>query len=442
MMMLHPIPEVSDRPTVVVGVDHYYQPQPQNHHRQLNNDAGEYAKDIIIYILAGIAVLLGILVLTYVSTVFVDWLSQRLDNNDDDHNIAAVPTVHNTTDATAITSLSSSSSVNGPRPITTTFHDDHGSMSCQANLWGLETKEREWILQKLIPMISFPYHQDELPNHVRTMKDGNNNNNNINHSNDTMMMTTIAAAAPPPSSSSVTDIEMAILHHHITDSSKSTTTNNINHHHHHHKRTSTIDSTVTMGDNSVTTTTTTTNPEDNVIHHEMKDTTNTTTTSIISPTDHDVDTNVVDNSDRTEPEESSSSPTTILPDLDSNNNDNENDNDNNHTDHYHMCAICLSSYEPGVSVLTGSICQHMFHASCCQQWLLHHDHCPYCRTNMILPQNFRNVALQTLSAQRIVELSTNHHIRTTTTGSHPIPPRPTNNNNNSNNNNTTTTTLR
>jgi hypothetical protein len=77
----------------------------------------------------------------------------------------------------------------------------------------------------------------------------------------------------------------------------------------------------------------------------------------------------------------------------------------NVTDHYRMCCICLAPYENGIRVITGAQCKHMFHDTCCQRWLLQHDHCPYCRKEMILPTDFRNAAIAVLGKDRVEELS-------------------------------------
>lgn len=77
----------------------------------------------------------------------------------------------------------------------------------------------------------------------------------------------------------------------------------------------------------------------------------------------------------------------------------------NDADHHRMCCICLASYDEGVAVMTGTQCDHMFHQSCCQEWLLKHDHCPYCRKEMMLATEFRQVAVTVLGARRVDDLS-------------------------------------
>jgi len=48
------------------------------------------------------------------------------------------------------------------------------------------------------------------------------------------------------------------------------------------------------------------------------------------------------------------------------------------------CVICLDSYESGESIAWGKAdqCHHIFHEECISLWLLQHDECPLCRTNL------------------------------------------------------------
>jgi len=70
-----------------------------------------------------------------------------------------------------------------------------------------------------------------------------------------------------------------------------------------------------------------------------------------------------------------------------------------------MCSICLNQYLPGESVMTGTQCRHLFHTSCCQTWLLQHDHCPYCRKAMVTSTKLRQAAVTVLGERRVAELS-------------------------------------
>ena len=293
------------------------------HHRQMK-DAGEQAKDVVIYILAGAGVLVGILLFTYLSTMFVDWLSKRLDPNTTSSN---VPTRFEQHDA-AMAAAAAAAFVAANVPDGRSIEDyDRGSMARQANLWGLETTERELILQKIFPILSFEYNVNELPKNVSM---------NRNHSGNVPVVPT--------------DIEM---------SNMSTTTNG------------TDKTSITEVDEAIATTI-----EDG--NHETGD---------AVPNKNETDGTTIQQADD--------------------------------TDHYRMCSICLSPYEPGVRVMTGVQCQHMFHEACCQQWLLKHDHCPFCRKNMIWATDFRIAAMETLSPDRITALSV---IPTTTRRTPPPPP--------------------
>ena len=75
-------------------------------------------------------------------------------------------------------------------------------------------------------------------------------------------------------------------------------------------------------------------------------------------------------------------------------------------DHEKMCCICLAPYQDGESVMTGTQCTHLFHADpCCLEWLRQHDHCPYCRVEMVKPQEFRQAAIAILGEHRVEKLS-------------------------------------
>jgi len=49
------------------------------------------------------------------------------------------------------------------------------------------------------------------------------------------------------------------------------------------------------------------------------------------------------------------------------------------------CSICLEELEPGekLSWSRSLKCEHVFHEECLMSWLMAHDECPYCRTEMI-----------------------------------------------------------
>jgi hypothetical protein len=74
-------------------------------------------------------------------------------------------------------------------------------------------------------------------------------------------------------------------------------------------------------------------------------------------------------------------------------------------EHDVACAICLNDYKEGDMILNGTSCEHIFHASCAMLWLEKHDHCPFCRKQMVTGNEFRQVAEELLSKKRIDELS-------------------------------------
>ena len=257
--------------------------------RQLS-DNGQVVKDVFIYLLAGVAVLIGILLITFLSTVLVDYISKPPVD---------VPSRFDQHDAALAAAAAAAAQQHVPVDGRSIEDYDRGSISRQANLWGLQTAERELILQKIFPTMSFEYNANELPTDIP-----------VNRQEDGHVSTPVVP----------TDIEMANM---------SATTKSV-----------------------------------------TNDTVADTTVTAVNEGTMGVDLPIQDD-----------------------------------TDHYRMCCICLSPYENGVRVMTGVQCQHMFHDACCQQWLLKHDHCPYCRKNMILATDFRNVAIQTLRPDRIAELS-------------------------------------
>ena len=74
-------------------------------------------------------------------------------------------------------------------------------------------------------------------------------------------------------------------------------------------------------------------------------------------------------------------------------------------DHERICCVCLNEYDSGERVMTGTGCEHMFHYDCSLQWLKNHDHCPYCRKEMITPQEMRTAAEKALGEERVTQLS-------------------------------------
>ena len=55
------------------------------------------------------------------------------------------------------------------------------------------------------------------------------------------------------------------------------------------------------------------------------------------------------------------------------------------------CSICLTSFQAGSQVMTGTTCAHTYHQTCCLEWLKKNDHCPYCRQEMMTPAEFQQL---------------------------------------------------
>uniref|UniRef100_A0A7S4W1T3 RING-type domain-containing protein n=1 Tax=Ditylum brightwellii TaxID=49249 RepID=A0A7S4W1T3_9STRA len=80
--------------------------------------------------------------------------------------------------------------------------------------------------------------------------------------------------------------------------------------------------------------------------------------------------------------------------------------DNSQDDHLHdnLCAICLTEYVEGEEVIVGNSCSHMFHKECVLEWLEKHDICPFCRENMMSPDQMKDAAKEMLSKRRMRQL--------------------------------------
>lgn len=52
---------------------------------------------------------------------------------------------------------------------------------------------------------------------------------------------------------------------------------------------------------------------------------------------------------------------------------------------YEECPICLEEFDVGATVCKSKQhgCDHVFHEECIKVWLLQHDNCPCCRTNVM-----------------------------------------------------------
>lgn len=52
------------------------------------------------------------------------------------------------------------------------------------------------------------------------------------------------------------------------------------------------------------------------------------------------------------------------------------------TSEFHMCAVCIESYKAG-EVVTVLTCDHIFHKSCIEPWLLERRTCPMCKCDIL-----------------------------------------------------------
>ena len=52
-----------------------------------------------------------------------------------------------------------------------------------------------------------------------------------------------------------------------------------------------------------------------------------------------------------------------------------------------QCSICLDDYKEGETIVKLK-CSHIYHKSCLEKWLLKHNSCPYCKTE-INPSDYK-----------------------------------------------------
>mmetsp|Transcript_12302 Transcript_12302/g.34113 ORF Transcript_12302/g.34113 Transcript_12302/m.34113 type:complete len:436 (+) Transcript_12302:197-1504(+) len=73
-------------------------------------------------------------------------------------------------------------------------------------------------------------------------------------------------------------------------------------------------------------------------------------------------------------------------------------------DHERICCICLNEYAKGDKLMTGTQCIHKTHYECCMEWMKKHDHCPYCRKEMLTAPEMRQAAIDVLGEERVQSL--------------------------------------
>ena len=55
--------------------------------------------------------------------------------------------------------------------------------------------------------------------------------------------------------------------------------------------------------------------------------------------------------------------------------------------------------------MTGTLCSHMFHFECCMQWIEKgNDHCPYCREDMMTPDELLKAAKEEIGDARVEKM--------------------------------------
>jgi hypothetical protein len=71
---------------------------------------------------------------------------------------------------------------------------------------------------------------------------------------------------------------------------------------------------------------------------------------------------------------------------------------------HHVVFLCCTTDESD-KVILGSACAHMFHYDCCMQWVEKgNEECPYCRKNMISPNEFYQTAVEVVGLERVEKL--------------------------------------
>jgi hypothetical protein len=64
----------------------------------------------------------------------------------------------------------------------------------------------------------------------------------------------------------------------------------------------------------------------------------------------------------------------------------DSDNTQNYIVFPKECPICIDTYNSGekIAMPVSMSCKHAFHDECITLWLLQHDHCPLCRTTLLM----------------------------------------------------------
>ncbi|XP_041791950.1 E3 ubiquitin-protein ligase RNF128a [Chelmon rostratus] len=68
------------------------------------------------------------------------------------------------------------------------------------------------------------------------------------------------------------------------------------------------------------------------------------------------------------------------------------------TSEFHMCAVCIESYKAG-EVVTVLTCDHIFHKSCIEPWLLERRTCPMCKCDILKALGVEEEAKEDVSGE-------------------------------------------
>ena len=66
------------------------------------------------------------------------------------------------------------------------------------------------------------------------------------------------------------------------------------------------------------------------------------------------------------------------------------DKEDDYDDYDNMCSICFEPFsnDQELSWSKTNKCEHVFHSECLMPWLMKHEDCPYCRTQLMTRQDF------------------------------------------------------
>lgn len=92
-------------------------------------------------------------------------------------------------------------------------------------------------------------------------------------------------------------------------------------------------------------------------------------------------------------------------------------------DEENVCAICLSGYNEGETVISSKYCNHLFHKDCILQWLDKHDECPCCRVDMVTSGDVSKATATIVGRTRMIKAVEPIRVRSQPASPHPRSPR-------------------